>query len=61
MKTEAKTENGGEKPSPFNGKTVIPGRPVKAGPGSHEHRPLPGFREPVFMASGLAGETRAPE
>ena len=31
-------EKGGEKPNRFDGKTVIPGRPVRAGPGTHEHR-----------------------
>jgi hypothetical protein len=54
-------EKGGEKPRRFNGKVVIPGRPVSAGAGTHEHRLVPNFRRPVFMGSGLAREARAPE
>jgi hypothetical protein len=54
-------EKGGEKSSLFNGKVLIPGRPIRAGPGTHEHWLVPNFRRPVFMGSGLACEARAPE
>jgi hypothetical protein len=50
-----------QKPGLFNGKIVIPGRPVRAGPGTHEHRLVLNSRRSVFMDSGFAREARAPE
>jgi hypothetical protein len=38
---------------------VIPGRPYRAGPGTHEHRPSHWILWSVFLGSGLVGLARA--